>query len=175
VVLTVCLTGYVAGCSVSPDNSDPVKPEKDRKSPEHLIEFFADAYQRKDIDKYLESLADDYQFEFDPQDYDSAGVSADKPWWGKTEDRTSTTHMFEDALVSHIEMVLTIEGGPWTGQDGLLYRLEPSIKVTVDGQGGQEETTYWVFSSWFDVEIIEDPYDEDLWVFKSITEIVKNP
>ena len=166
------ILSVAAGCSVD-SGTNPPPPELDRKTPQNLIKYFADAYKNKDINKYLESLADAYLFEFDPNDYDLAGVTEDEPWWGKTEDETSTGKMFDDPGVSGVEMDLPIDTGPWATEDGLGFRLNPSIKVTVENPEGGEPTTYWVFSSWLYVEVIIDPYDSSLWVFKEINEQVK--
>lgn len=162
----------IIGCSVSP-GEDPPPPELDRKSPENLFRFFADAYERKDIDKYSECLHDEYLYEFDPKDYEAAGVEEDKPWWGKTQDEKATGGMFTDGQVGKVLMDLPIHAGPWTTEEGLGYRLEPSIQVTIDRGAETGPTTYWVFESWLDVEVVEDPYDATLYVFKEITEIVK--
>jgi hypothetical protein len=177
VVMMICFAGWVAGCSVSSDDGDPPEAKWDRTTPERLIKYLADAYVKKDIDKYLESLSDSYLFEFDPQDYDDAGVSEDEPWWGKTEDRTSTGNMFDDAQVTKIEMDLPIAGGPWPGEDdAILYRLDPYIKVFTDDPAAESgETIYHVYQSWLDVEIVEDPFDSTLWVFNEIVESTKSP
>jgi hypothetical protein len=175
VILMICLAGYGAGCSVSSDGGDPVKPELDRKTPENLMKFFADSYVEKDIDRYDESLHDEFLFTFTTEDAELIGLPVDEPWWGKTPDVNTADNMFESPDVSKIEMDLPIAGGPWPSEDGLLYRLEPTIKVTVEDPGGGEPTTYFVFSSYFDVEIVEDPYDSELWVFKGIQESLKQP
>lgn len=173
VTTTIMLIMVIAaGCSVD-SGTDPEDPIQIRDSPENLLKFFADAYERKDIDKYAESLHDEYLFTFTSKDAELIGLPEDEPWWGKTEDRVSTLNMFEDAEVTSILMDLPISSGPWATEEGLGYRLEPSIKVTVDDPEATEPTTYWVFSSWFDIEVVVDPYDEELWVFKEIAEINK--
>ena len=175
VILMICIAGYVAGCSVT-DGGDPIKPVLDRKTPENLINFFADSYVEKDIDRYDESLHDRFLFTFTTEDAEDIGLPVDEPWWGKTPDVNTAENMFESADVGIIEMDLPIGGGPWPTEDGLLYRLEPTIKVTVeDGTAEDPSTTYLVFSSWFDVEIVVDPYDTALWVFKGIEESLKDP
>ena len=173
VILMICIAGYVAGCSVN-EGGDPPKPVLDRKTQENLIKFFADSYVEKDIDRYSESLHDGFLFTFTTEDAELIGLPVDEPWWGKTPDVAAAGNMFDAPLVSKVEMDLPIAGGPWPTEEGWLYRLEPTIKVTVDDEGGGEPTTYWVFSSWFDAEIISDPYDSTLWVFKGIQESLKD-
>ena len=174
-IMMICIAGYVAGCSVSSDGGDPVDPVLDRKTPENLIKFFADSYVEKDIDRYDESLHDEFLFTFTTEDAQLIGLPVDEPWWGKTPDVNTARNMFESADVSNIEMDLAVNAGPWPTEDGLGYRLEPTIKVSVeDGPAEDPITVYFVFSSWFLVEIVEDPYDETLWVFTGIQESLKD-
>lgn len=173
VVLMICLAGYLAGCSVN-DGGEPPPPVLDRKTPPNLINFFADSYIEKDIDRYDESLHDEFLFTFTTEDAELIGLPVDEPWWGKTPDIAAAGNMFESPAVSKVEMDLPINSGPWVTEDGLGYRLEPTIKVTVEDAEGGEPTTYFVFSSWFLVEIVEDPYDSTLWVFKGIEESLKD-
>lgn len=175
VILMICFAGYLAGCSVSSDGGDPPPPVYDRKTPENLIKFFADSYVEKDIERYDESLDDGFLFTFTSEDAELIGLPVDEPWWGKTPDVAAAGNMFESPDVSKVEMDLPLAGGPWPSEESVWYRLEPTIKVTVEDAGGGEPTTYFVFSSWFDVEIIEDPYDSTLWVFKGIEESLKLP
>lgn len=165
---TILILSMMIGCSVD-KGTNPGEPDTDRTTPERLIDFFADAYERKDIEKYGESLDDGYLFVFTPQDADSLGLPPDEPWWGKTEDLASTTKMFEDSDVSDVQMEILGKDGPWPTEDGVEYRIDPSIKVTIE-PAGEEPTTYWVYQSYLYAEIIVDPYDGDLWVFKRITE-----
>ncbi len=175
VVLMICIAAYMAGCSVSGGGGDPVKPDRDRKTPENLIKFFADAYEKKDIDRYSESLHDNFLFTFTSDDADLLGLPPDQPWWGKTPDVNTAKNMFEASTVTKIEMDLPLNSAPWPTDDGIGYRLEPTIKVTVEEPGAVEPTIYFVFASWFVVEIVEDPYDSTLWVFKAIEESLKDP
>ncbi len=173
VVLLIFLAGYGGGCSVSSDGGTAPEPDLDRTTPENLMNFFADAYERRDIDKYAESLHDEYQFTFLPADADSVGLPPDEPWWGKTEDVAGTAHMFDAQTVTKIEMHLEVAGGPWPTEDGLGYRLDPLIKVTEEKPNAEEPLTHIVEGSWLYVEIVVDPYDENLWVFKEIEEVKK--
>jgi hypothetical protein len=173
-VLMICFAGYMAGCSVSGEKGDPPPPDIKRDTPEGLIEWLGYYYEKRDIDKYNEALDDYYLFTFTSDDADKLGLPPDQPWWGKTEDAISTRNMFESSQVTKIEMDLPIAAGPWITEDGLGYRLEPSIKVTTEQPDATEPTVYWVFQSWLDVEIIEDPFDSTLWVFKGIQESLKS-
>jgi hypothetical protein len=48
------------------------------------------------------------------------------------------------------------------------------MKFIVSRESVLEDTTLWVGNSYLSVEIAHDPYDEELWVFKSIEEILKD-
>jgi hypothetical protein len=164
---------YMVGCSVSSDDGPPVDPEFDRTTPENLIKYFADAYEKEDIDKYEESLHDQFLFEFLPDDADSAGLPPDTPWWGKVSEVTAAGKLFDAATITKIEMDLPIDVGPWDTEDGLGFRLDPLIKVTEEKPDYTEPKVYQVEDSYLYVETVRDPYDEDLWVFKEITETKK--
>lgn len=172
VVLLICSLGFIGGCSVSSDDGPGVEPEYDRTTPENLINFFADAYERQDLDKYDESLHDGFLFTFLPDDADSAGLPPDQPWWGKTEDVASARKLFDNAEVTNISMDLAVVT-KWPTEDGFGFRLDPDVKVTVEKAGATEPLVLWVNNSWFDVEIVEDPYDTELWVFAFIDESLK--
>lgn len=172
IVAIILIMSIMGGCSVD-KGTNPPPPELDRKTPENLINYLADAYVRKDIERYSESFADDFLFVFTSADADSMGLPPDEPWWGKTTDVGSTTKMFEDPEVTSISMEITIYSGPWPTEEGVGYRLDPDIKVTIDPAGAEEPVTLWVYTSYLDVEIIVDKYDEDLWVFKEISEQLK--
>jgi hypothetical protein len=169
----ICFAGYVGGCSVSSDDGPPPEPELKRDSPEGLMAFLSDAYERQDIDKYDESLHDEFLFTFTSKDAELIGLPEDEPWWGKTSDVSAARTLFEEPTVTKIEMDLARNAGPWPTEDGVGYRLEPTIRVTVEPPDATEPTVYLVNASWFDVEIVEDPYDEELWVFKGIQETLK--
>ena len=149
------------------------EPEYSRATPVDLFAALAYALEEEEIDIYSECLHDEYLFTFLPSDADSAGLAPDEPWWGKTEDVSSTLNMFEDAEATRIRCDLTVVSGPFPIEGGLAYRLDTDIRVTVEWAGATEPLTLWVNNSWLDVEITQDPYRGDKWVFKSIEEVLK--
>ncbi len=145
-----------------------------RSSGKCLLRNFELALERMDIDAYDSCLSDQYRFEFDPVDWDAAGVGPDSPWWGKTEDMESMSAMFASQDVPSILCDLEVVYGPWPTADGIGYRIEPHMVFTVNpGKGDAIE--YLVFASWLDVEIVEDPYEPGRWEFKEIAEMIKQP
>ena len=188
ILILSAFTITMAGCW------NPFSPDKggngnggqtySRESPDELLEFFADAYERKDLDDYGVSLDDSFEFQFTDEDAIKMGLPPEKPWWGKSEDLTSTDNMFDSPEVKTIEMDFSNKT-PWqacsieitigerdTTVDGLRSRLDPDIKVTTE-QPGEEPLTYWVHQSWLSTTVIEDRYNPDLWTIVRIEEIKK--
>ena len=157
-------------------------PKIDRKSPDHLLEFFATAYEDKDIDRYTESLDDAYTFEFDPLDYDSAGVSAEKPYWGITEDKERTNSMFTSPETKGISMDLSQKMMDWiadtfyidaeTPVEGFTCVINPTIDVTIEMTPGEEPVTKQVRKSRLTLAVIRDRKIVGLWTILKITERV---
>ncbi len=145
-----------------------------RSTPECLIETFEWAMMRRDIDAYDECLSDMYLFTFTSEDADLMGLPPDEPWWGKTQDVESIGNLFASADVATIWCDLAIASGPWPTGDGVGYRLEPDIKVTVEETHGPG-VIYKVDASWLDVEIVPDPYSPEEWVFHVMEERLKLP
>ncbi len=148
-------------------------PRFTRGTPEELIRCFALAMEERDTDVIAACLDDAYLFEFTLEDAELIGLPVDEPWWGKTEDLAAMGNMFEHEQVSRIECDLPVSGGPWPDGDVVRYRLEPNIKVIIEDRHGGEPTAYWIFSSWFDVEIGSDPGESEKWVFLRIKESLK--
>jgi hypothetical protein len=159
--------------------------EINRETPDNLLEFFATAYEDRDIDLYMEALDDFYQFTFLEADWEDAGVDAENPYWGKTRDVTSTDQMFDDPEVKGIEMSFTIDvpwdictETIWSGEDttevsGVCAPLiTPDIKVHTEVPG-EEPLTYWVNKSWISVMVIPDRHNTNLWTILRIEEISK--
>ena len=161
----------------------------DRKTPDHLLEFFATAYEDKSIERYTECLDDSYSFTFMEEDYEKAGVSSDKPYWGSTEDLDQTTTMFIDERTGTIlfDFGLAVtnwdtctdniwvdddEGGHWAMVDALCCTHEPVIDVTVN-TAGEEPKTYQVRSSRIEITVIEDRFNPQLWRILRIEEYKK--
>lgn len=195
VLLATAAFAVLAGCS--PSTEPGVEPKYDRKSPDNLINFFAQAYEDQDIDAYTEALDFYFQFEFTPEVADSIGLPADEPWWGKGEDITSTENMFDDPEVTGVEMNLVPRGvgADWqpvvykhiapdgddpddepdtTVIEGLGKEFDPDIKVHID-EPGKETLTLWVNDSILDVWVTQDRDYEDLWTIMRVTETLKSP
>ena len=182
VILTLAFG--LSGCwnPFSPDgdggDGDPVI---DRTKPDRLLEFFATAYEEKDIDRYTESLDEFYTFEFDPEDYDDAGVSPEKPYWGKGEDLDHTGKMFASADTKAILMDLREKMPGWyadtfpigeTLVEGFSCLIHPLIDVTIEGKPGEEPVTKQVRNSRITVAVIPDRQFPGLWTILKITERV---
>ena len=146
-----------------------------RTTPEELIRCFAHAMEERDMDSFAECHDEAYLFEFTLQDAELIGLPVGEPWWGRTEDLAAMDNLFESGQVSGIECDLHVSSGPWPDGDLVRYRLEPNIKITVEDGSWSERMTYWVFSSWFDVEIGSDPEESEKWVLLRIKESLKDP
>jgi hypothetical protein len=175
----------VAGCW-NPFSSDdggggggPVKYERTRDG---LLNFFANAYENRDLERYSEALHDKFQFQFTPDVAESIGLPADEPWWGKTEDVASTNNMFDEQTVARIKMDLpdpnwfpcrvirqNLEPLPPDTLEGFCARVEPDIRVTIE-EPGKEELILVVNRSWLDIAITPDPNYEKLWQIIGIEE-----
>jgi hypothetical protein len=145
-----------------------------RSSLQCLLRNFELALERMDIGAYDACLSEEYRFEFDPVDWDAAGVVPDNPWWGKTEDIESMSAIFASRDVLYILCDLEIVYGPWPTEHGWGLRLEPYMLFTVyPGKG--DAVDYVVGGSWLDVEVVDDPYEPGRWLFKEIAESIKEP
>jgi hypothetical protein len=160
-------------------------PKIDRKSPDRLLEFFATVYEDKDLDRYEESLDDDYTFTFMQDDFEEAGVSAERPYWSKWEDVPRTNMMFTAAKTKNIAMDLSIRETIWiavteyinidgtpTPVDGFFCRIKPVIDVTIEGGTGEEPVIKQVRKSHIDVTVIPDRHIAGLW---TILKIIESP
>ncbi len=142
-----------------------------------LLNFFANAYENRDLERYSEALHDKFQFQFTPEVAESIGLPADEPWWGKTEDVASTNNMFNEQTVTRIKMDLPdpnwfpcrVIRDPADTLDGFCTRVTPDIRVTIE-EPGKEELILLVNKSWLDIAITLDPNDDELWQIIGIEE-----
>jgi hypothetical protein len=174
----------LSGCwnPFSPGNGgDGDGPGKDRKTLNHLLEFFATVYEDKDLVSYTESLDDFYTFEFDPKDYSDAGVSEEIPYWGRGEDIDRTRLMFTSAKTQAILMDLSRKDMEWIPDvfdvggnivEGWTCRINPWIDVTIEEKPGDEPITKQVRDSRLTVSAIPDKNYPGLWTILKITETV---
>jgi hypothetical protein len=183
---TSLLIIMITGCW-NPFSSDdggggqPPPPEYDRTR-DGILNFFANAYETKDLDKYGIALHDKFQFQFTPDVAESIGLPADEPWWGRTEDIASTENMFGAPTVTHIQMDLPVPAwflcqvirrnplpDPPDTLQGFCTRVTPDIRVIIE-EPGKEELILKVDTSWLDIAITPDPNDDELWQIIAIVE-----
>ncbi len=173
IITTAAVLALVLLISCGEDTpTDTGKPEYSRNTPEEVVHAVAYAMEYRDIDIYKECLAEEYTFEFVPEDYKAAGVFAHSPCWEKTQDIAAMDSMFSDTRVTDIVAEFTIESAQ-LAEDNTL-RADVSIKVTVEFEGS-EPATYWVFQSWLDFTFVQDEVDHHLWQISSVEEVLKNP
>lgn len=169
---TLAIVYFALSLSCGEDTVTDPGPEYSRGTPEELIDALAYSMEHKDIDVYAECLHDEYLFVFISEDADSLYLPPDQPWWGKTQDIGAMSDLFNDPDVVQISCTFHPDVGPWPTDDGVGYRLDPSMKFTIDG-GAQEDTTLWVYDTWLIIEAVPDPYANEDWVFKEIVETPK--
>ena len=145
-----------------------------------ILNFFANAYENRDLERYVEALHDEFLFQFTPEVAESIGLPADEPWWGKSEDVGSTGNMFNEQTVTRIKMDLpdpnwfpcrVIRPAPpdTIKFEGFCTRVTPDIRVTVE-EPGKEELIYVVNRSWLYIAITPDPVYDELWQIIGIEE-----
>jgi hypothetical protein len=169
VVLGLSLGWLIASCG--DDSGSNPKIESPRETPQGLLAYYAQCLENQNLTGYEACLWESYRFGFVEQDYDSAGVSAEDPYWGKTEDVTSTANMFASAQVTHISADLSNVVMNFAGPDTLLTGIfHPLIDVTIEGPGGEEPVVKQVRSTKLHFVLRPDPGDPDLWVIREIQE-----
>jgi hypothetical protein len=156
--------------SCSDDGCTPKVDEPKRDTPAALLKSFSDAWEDQHIDAYTACLDQAYRFEFMEEDWESAGVTPDAPYWGKAQDVASTANMFESDKVVGLSfdwgLPLTAETCP----DSVCRCLyQPDIQVVVE-KPGKGRVTYWVNASWLHVTLARDPQDHSLWVIRKMRE-----
>ena len=95
----------LSGCSSSGTCTRPEEAEDDtypaRTSPENVIEKLNLAYEYKDLDAYLDCLADDVTFYLCPDDVEPG----EDPYWGKQVEESIHQSMFD--VVDRISLMFT--------------------------------------------------------------------
>jgi hypothetical protein len=188
-LLLICLL-IIPGCADSPTEIRPV-PIPPLPTPATTLKIMADAYERRDIDRYEACLSDDFLHFFDPCDWcpPPSGIQI-----GKEDELECARAVFECSCVSSIEMDLRIDQGPWATEGGLGYRCEPDIRITVGGPepAGTTSVTwaelkvlfardeipcdphvYRVSSAYLDIEFIINPADSPKHIVSGIAEACK--
>lgn len=103
VLLASSLVGVLAaGCTteVKPVDEDEYKP---RTSPANVAHNLVVSYSKREIERYAELLAEDFQFFFDAATR-PAGIPI---FWTRLEDSTGTARLFRASDVTDIRITLT--------------------------------------------------------------------
>jgi hypothetical protein len=185
-VLTVLAVALVV-LSCSSDRHcfcEPVIPvPPDPTSPNRLLDMFACSLAARNIGVYAECLDDSYTFTFPQADWDKAGVTADRPCWGKSEDVAATANMFGCAGIKKIELdwlppvadwelaadsIFVVDH--WQSVPCFIAIFQPDIRVT-EQWGDEAPVGNWVHSSRLLVTVCHDRADRHLWTILRITEI----
>jgi len=181
-VLAILTTLLLSSCSGDKGTDVKVDEGPDRTTPNGLLLSFAQSYEEKDLEGYVECLDEDFLFVFTADIADSLGLPPEGPWWGITEDVNSTQIMFENPNVTDIAFSyeVAIPWGPYvevredTIFSGVLCRLDPLIEVTTSvGSSEDPILTYRVDSSYLDVVVVPDRFTEGLWCILRIEESKK--
>ena len=143
-----------------------------RETPQGLLDYYAKSFEDQNLARCESCLWDSYVFRFAPEDWDAAGVTPEKPYWGKTEDMANTEHMFASSAVTSIRFELHQYVTDFTGPDTLLTAIvRPAIDVTIEVPG-EEPITKQVRKSRLRFVLRPDPENEHLWVIRQIQEQV---
>ena len=169
IAATALALAGLALLSCSDDGCSPKADEPPRDTPANLLQSFSDALEEQQIDAYAACLDEAYRFEFMPDDWDSAGVTPDTPYWGKAQDVASTANMFESVRVTSVSFDLGVPLTQMVCSDTLcLVLYYPDIQVVETYQHGT--ITYWVNNSRLYVTLARDPQEPDLWVIRNLQE-----
>jgi hypothetical protein len=167
--------------SCSDPESPPIVEEVDRSDPDNLLLVFAKSYKEKDLADYDECLDQDFLFQFTEDIADSLGLPRFEPWWGKTEDLSSTGNMFGSPNVTDIgfnyewigEWIACQEVREDTTFSGLCRRMEPLIRVVTVVGGDDPYLMYRVDDSFVDVTVVPDRFTNGMWTVLRMNEVKK--
>lgn len=132
VVLTLVVALLIPGCGVfSPGDDDDGGEPPNRKTPEGVVSKLKDAYRRKDLDDYVDCLADSFVFYFVPKDSLDPNVPP-QLYWGRSDEEEAHGNMFEQADL--ITLTLTGEGKLRVSLDPERWMMERfyDLRVTAD-------------------------------------------
>lgn len=182
----MCLAALMIAMPIVLSCSDPESPpiieEIDRSDPDNLLLAFAKSYREKDLEAYSECLCGDFRFHFTEDIADSLRLPPEEPWWGKTEDLSSTGTMFESPNVTDIRFTLEYVG-EWipcadvradSTYEGLCRRIDPLIEVANVVDSEDPILKIRVDGSWLDVMVMPDPDEAGQWCILSIKEVKKH-
>jgi hypothetical protein len=185
-VLAFTLSALLPGCGGDEVTKDPIGVPVP-PTPETMMMFWADAYERKDIDKYASCLTDGYTHSLSL----TGGEEDSAVSLTRQDDLAAARKLFEHECVTGIDMSIVITNGPWATEGGLLFRLESDVRIEVGEPGtlgitpvtwaefkqvvaadglACEPGVYAVEFTFLDIEIVRDPADEDWWLIVEIRE-----
>ncbi len=122
----------IPGCGVfSPGGGGDGGEPPNRTTPEGVVAKLADAYRRRNIDDYLDCLADSFTFHFVPKDSLDPNVPP-QLYWGRSDEEQAHRNMFEQANL----ITLTL-----TGEGKLRVSLEPE---------------QWLMERFYDLQVTAD-------------------
>jgi hypothetical protein len=163
-----------------PDRGIPIG---DPPTPDLLLRMFAYSLEARNIDVYARCLDDSYTFTFPPADWESAGVTPDRPFWGKVEDVAATANMFGCGGIKKIEFDWLPPVADWAVATDSIFVVdhwqsvpcfiaifEPDIRVT-EQWGDQAPVGNRVHSSRLVVTVCQDRADRRYWTILRIVEV----
>ncbi|MFH1502258.1 MAG: hypothetical protein ABIG03_04350 [Candidatus Eisenbacteria bacterium] len=188
--LTVAVLAFAgSGCwnPFAPDpgdgNPDVDVTYKERTSPDNVVYNLYTAYKDMNAQKYLECLAEEFEFHLNPDDYEDPENELPE-YWGKQDERDIHEAMFaEDSNVERITLTLTNSTKVFSQgenpsdpmDDTWTYRELTDLRVTVPNdltylanadqefvfridpnETGPEGETLWEIIFWYDLQ--ESPY-----------------
>jgi len=124
-VIGVVVLLSLAGCIFDPDK-EPGDGDDLLTTPGGVVVQLADAYRRKDIDRYLECLVDTFEFHLVPRD---VTVEWPVPTWGKVEEERMHRNMF--SRMDHIELTLVGDYATKIGENPETWQLYREFDLLV--------------------------------------------
>jgi hypothetical protein len=138
------LIPFVWGCDADapapPDPSDPATYHQPT-APESLLANLQTVYKRRDFSHYMELLAPEFVFRFEPLDAADLGT----PFWTRDQDSTGTKALLTTNEVSSIRLYLTF-GSPDTSINTPGTPVDSSrVRIIItDLQVDQTDGVTWV-------------------------------
>ena len=158
-------------------------PIGDPSSPDHLVNLFAYSLEARNIDVYSKCLDGSYTFTFPQADWELAGVTVDRPFWGKAEDVAATANMFSCAGVKTIEFDWLPPVADWAVATDSIFVVDhwqsvpcfiaifqPDIRIT-EQWGDSQPIGNWMHYSRFVVTVCQDRADRRFWTILRIVEV----
>jgi hypothetical protein len=150
------------GCGVfSPGDGGDGSESPTRKTPEGVVGKLTDAYRRKDLDDYLDCLADSFVFYFVPKD-SLDPIIPPQLYWGRTDEEEAHRNMFEQAdlitltLTGDGKLRVSLDPERWMMERFYDLRITAESTVTALGRAQfyaeQQEDGLYSLYRWDDLE-----------------------